>query len=78
MEMTVAQCKMARAALDWTARDLARHARVGHNTVGRFEAGQGNPIPAIVAAMQRALEAGGVEFRPDGSVRLREPAEAAR
>lgn len=53
---------MARAALDWGVRDLARNANVGVSTVTRFEAGQGTPIPATLAAMQRALEAAGVEF----------------
>jgi predicted transcriptional regulator len=78
MEMTIPQCKMARAALGWSTRDLARHARVGSTTVSRFEGGHGTPIPATVAAMQRALENAGVEFGPNGSVRLREPAEAAQ
>jgi transcriptional regulator with XRE-family HTH domain len=76
MEMTLTQCKMARAALGWGIRDLARSARVGSATVSRFEAGQGTPIPATLAAMQRTFEAAGVEFRPDGSVRLREAADA--
>jgi predicted transcriptional regulator len=75
MEMTAPQCKMARAALGWGIRDLARHARVGSTTVSRFEAGQGSPIPSTVAAMQRAMEAAGVEFIPAG-VRLREAADA--
>ena len=56
------QSKMARAALGWSVRDLAREARVGVNTVVRFEAGQASPIPATLAAIQRALEAAGVEF----------------
>jgi transcriptional regulator with XRE-family HTH domain len=76
MEMTLTQCKMARAALGWGIRDLASRARVGSATVSRFESGQGTPIPATVGAMQRTLEAAGVEFRPDGSVRLREAADA--
>ena len=77
MEMTIPQCKMARAALGWGIRDLANRARVGTTTVSRFEAGQGTPIPSTVAAMRRAFEEAGVEFKPDGSVRLREqPAEA--
>jgi hypothetical protein len=74
MEMTAPQCKMARAVLGWGIRDLARHARVGSTTVSRFEAGQGVPIPATVAAMQRAFEAAGIEFIP-GGVRLHEAAE---
>ncbi len=69
---------MARAALRWSAQELAQRANVGRATVQRLERGQVEPVPAIAAAIRRALEAGGVEFRPDGSVRLREPAEAAQ
>ena len=74
MSMTPAQCKMARAALDWSVRDLSKKAQVGSATVSRFEAGQGTPIPSTVGSMRRALEAAGVEFIP-GGVRLREAAD---
>ena len=69
---------MARGALGWSIRDLAREANVGTATVTRFENSQAEPIPATLAAIQRAFEAAGVEFRPDGAVRLRDdqPAEA--
>jgi transcriptional regulator with XRE-family HTH domain len=59
--ITAVQSKMARAALGWGIRDLAREANVGVSTVARFEAGS-EPIPANLTAIQRALEAGGVEF----------------
>lgn len=65
------QSKMARAALDWGLRDLANHARVGITTVFRFENGQATPIPATLAAIQRAFEEAGIEFTPDGGVRPR-------
>ena len=63
--ITPTQCKMARAALGWGVRDLAREAEIGVSTVNRFETGSGAPIPATVAAMERALEKGGVEFIPE-------------
>jgi transcriptional regulator with XRE-family HTH domain len=75
MMMTSAQCKMARAALGWSARELAREAQVGSATVDRFETGRGKPIPSTVAAMQRAMEAAGIEFIPGGA-KLREAADA--
>jgi transcriptional regulator with XRE-family HTH domain len=53
---------MARGALNWTVDTLARAASVGEATIRRFEQGRAVPIPATVAAMQRALEAAGVEF----------------
>ena len=61
---------MARAGLGWSIDRLAKEARVGAATVARFETGKGETIPATVAAMRRALEAGGVEFLPDNGIRL--------
>jgi transcriptional regulator with XRE-family HTH domain len=61
------QCKMARAALDWSAQDLAKRARVGSNTVVRFE--NGKPANAsTVTLIQQAFEAAGVRFTDDGGV----------
>lgn len=64
------QCRMARAALNWTVKDLAERARVGEATIARFERSTVHPIPATLAAVQRALEAAGVEFIERG-VRLK-------
>ena len=60
------QCRMARAALEWTVRDLADKASVGISTVVRLEAGRGKPIVATVAAMQRTLEVAGIRFIDKG------------
>jgi transcriptional regulator with XRE-family HTH domain len=56
--------------------DLARMAGVSRNTVLRLESEQVTPTPATLAVIRQALERAGVEFRPDGSVRLREAADA--
>lgn len=64
--MTPMQCRMARAALQWTVKDLAGKAQVGISTVVRFEAGRGKPIVATTAAMERTLEAAGVHFVENG------------
>ena len=73
------QIRAARAALRMEQEQLAAAAGVSVNTVKRIEATDGT-IPArleTVQKLERALEAAGVEFKPDGSVRLREqPAEA--
>jgi hypothetical protein len=45
-------------------------------TVSRFEIEQSALIPATLAVIRQAFETAGVEFRPDGSVRLREAADA--
>ena len=73
------QCRMARAALKWTALELAQAANIGVATVNRFEAGQGKPNGSTLDAMQRALEEGGAVFLDAGQmkgggpgVRLRE------
>ena len=60
--MSSTQCKMARAALGWSASELAGRAQVGVATVNRFEAGQGEPTTATVKAMEYAMEAAGVVF----------------
>ena len=74
--ITAAQCRMARGALGWGVRDLAREAQVGVSTVTRFEGGLATPIPATVRAIQQALEAAGIEFIPGGARVREQPAEA--
>ncbi|WP_371682013.1 multiprotein-bridging factor 1 family protein [Microvirga sp. 17 mud 1-3] len=78
--ITAVQSRMARAALGWGVRDLAREANVGVSTVTRFEAGA-EPIPATLDAIRRALEAAGVEFIPENGggpgVRLRRNASTS-
>jgi transcriptional regulator with XRE-family HTH domain len=69
--ITDAQSRMGRAAARWTVRDLAHNAGVSAATVNRFEMGRAEPNRATLAAIQRALEAAGVEFLPDNGVRLR-------
>jgi transcriptional regulator with XRE-family HTH domain len=55
------QCRMARAALGWGVRDLAAAAKVSIDTVVRFERGD-ELMNRTVEAIQRALEAEGIEF----------------
>jgi transcriptional regulator with XRE-family HTH domain len=77
MEITPTQMRAARALLDWTQADLAAAAKIALPTVKRYETGLRTPIPAIMAAVRRALETAGVEFIPARNgkgvgVRLRE------
>jgi len=59
------QCRMARAALDWTQRDLAAASGVSWRTILRFETGE--PVmPARVKALRHAFEAEGVLFIDNG------------
>jgi transcriptional regulator with XRE-family HTH domain len=55
------QCRMARAALGLGIRDLAASAKVSADTIARFERGEGLKERTI-EALQRVLEAAGVEF----------------
>jgi predicted transcriptional regulator len=60
--ITPAQCRAARALLDWTQQDLATAAGVGKVTVRQFELGSVEPRQATLTVMKMALEAAGVEF----------------
>jgi transcriptional regulator with XRE-family HTH domain len=68
---------MARAALGWGVRELAKRARLSPNTVSRIENGAG-ALAETLQLMQEALERAGVEFIPGDDlkgpgVRLRKP-----
>lgn len=56
---------MARAALDWSVKDLAERAHVGEATIRRFERSRGEAIRSTAGAIRTALEAAGVEFIPE-------------
>lgn len=70
-----AQCRAARALLQWSRERLAAESGVHTNTVTSFELEQRQPIRANLAAIVGALEAAGVEFIPENGggagVRLR-------
>jgi transcriptional regulator with XRE-family HTH domain len=55
------QCRMARAALGLGVRELAQAAKVSIDTIARFERGD-ELKERTIDALQRALEAAGVEF----------------
>jgi len=59
--VTPVQIKMARAALGWSTRDLARHAEVHHNTVARIERGE-TATKGTLLLLKTTLESAGVEF----------------
>jgi transcriptional regulator with XRE-family HTH domain len=57
---------MARAALRWGVRDLAKAADIAANTVFRFENGRNEPNTLTLKAMRQAFEAAGVRFTERG------------
>jgi ribosome-binding protein aMBF1 (putative translation factor) len=67
-QLTPEQTRAARAWLNWSQADLAGKASVGLSTIKDFEGGNRTPISNNLAAIQRALEAAGVElvFDPKG------------
>ena len=75
--MKAVQLRMARAAVGWGVRDLAKQAGVTANTVTRIENGA-DAKQSTMDALQRALEAAGVEFTngEQPGVRISKRAEA--
>jgi transcriptional regulator with XRE-family HTH domain len=59
--MKAIQLRMARAAIGWGVRELAKQAGVTANTVTRIENGA-DAKQSTIDALQRALEAVGIEF----------------
>lgn len=59
--MNAVQSKMARAALGWGVRDLAKEAGVAVDTISRLEKGE-DVMPRTLAAIRTALENAGIIF----------------
>jgi transcriptional regulator with XRE-family HTH domain len=77
MMITRLQVRMARAALGWGVRELAKQTGLAANTVSRFENGSGARAETL-RLIQSALEKAGIVFIPmddrDGpGVRLKGP-----
>src|SRR5579863_6396545 len=64
------QCRMARAALGLGVRELAAAAKVSTDTVARFERGD-ELKERTIEALQRTLEAAGIEFTNGGKPGVR-------
>jgi transcriptional regulator with XRE-family HTH domain len=76
--MTPAQCRAARALLDWTQPQLAAAAGLGLTTLADFESGA-RPLPEqALGLLSRALQTAGVQLIPEdgggAGVRFRRPA----
>lgn len=57
-----AQCRAARALLNWSQTVLAQKAAVAKQTLADFERGARQPYPRTLADIRAALEAEGIEF----------------
>jgi transcriptional regulator with XRE-family HTH domain len=60
--MTPAQCRAARALLDWSQQRLADEATVGNAIIRDFEGEKSAPLNATLQMLRTALEAAGVMF----------------
>jgi DNA-binding XRE family transcriptional regulator len=69
--ITSAQCRAARALVDWSRERLANAAAVDLQTVVDFEHDASDTRAAIKNAIQTALERAGVEFIDDGKPGVR-------
>jgi transcriptional regulator with XRE-family HTH domain len=61
---------MARAAVGWGVRDLARIANVSSDTVSRLERGEQLRLRTL-HDLRSVFETAGIEFLPDNGVRLK-------
>jgi transcriptional regulator with XRE-family HTH domain len=62
MSITPAQCRAARALLEWKQTELETAAKVARKTIADFEGGARVPYLRTLEAIRAALEAAGVEF----------------
>jgi transcriptional regulator with XRE-family HTH domain len=62
MAVTSAQVRMARAALNWTVRDLAEASGLHRNTINNIEVGRYAGDPKTLAIIEKILTKAGVEF----------------
>jgi DNA-binding XRE family transcriptional regulator len=65
--LSPAQCRMARAALQWGVNEAAAAAGVSYRTIVRLENEQRDIQPDKVATIRCAFEAAGVRFLDTGS-----------
>lgn len=74
--MNAIQCKMARTALEWGVRELAKAADVSTHTISRLERGE-ELRESTLQRVRKAFEDAGMEFIPENGggvgVRFRKP-----
>lgn len=63
--ITPAQCRAARAMLEWSQQELANRAKVARKTLADFEGAKSVPYPRTLDDVREALESAGVEFIPE-------------
>ncbi|MGO8777398.1 MAG: helix-turn-helix domain-containing protein [Rhodomicrobium sp.] len=71
MEISPAQCRAARALLNWTQETLAGKVGVALKTVRDFETGRRKPLTIVRSSIKQALEQAGIEFLDSDGLRLK-------
>lgn len=66
--ISAAQCRAARAMLNWSQEDLATNAQVSRATIADFERQGREPIRNNLFSIISALEASGIAFIRDGDL----------
>jgi transcriptional regulator with XRE-family HTH domain len=62
MTLCPAQCRAARALLNWSQEDLVARSKITKKTIADFERGATNPRRHTLAQILAAFEAAGIEF----------------
>src|SRR5260370_13755144 len=70
MTFTHAQCRAARALLNWSQEDLVAHSKITKKTIADFERGATHPRPQTLAQIAVAFEAAGIEFFDGAGLRM--------
>lgn len=68
--ITPSQVREARALLGWSRDRLAALSEISVGCMEKFERERRTPEPSTLEAIRAALEAAGVEFTNDGTVKL--------
>jgi transcriptional regulator with XRE-family HTH domain len=62
MTLSPAQCRAARALLNWSQEDLVARAKITKKTIADFERGATHPRAQTLAQITAAFEAAGIEL----------------
>lgn len=66
--ITPAQCRAARALLNWSQPDLAKRCKMHVQTISNFESGKASPTKNTLKKIKLFLEKAGVSFTDQGGV----------
>ncbi len=67
--ITSAQCRAARALLNWSQPELAKHCDMHVQTISNFEHDNGSPTKNTLLTIQQVIENAGIELLDNNGVR---------